>query len=271
MAIAVVFKPSNFAGRSTEAHEEHERSVKLVLEVLKGFPHEVIPTLSEAALQDYDLILTIGGDGTLLQAARHVATQPVLAVNSAPNHSIGYFCSCTASDLASVLTKWASGVIDSSYVTRMSVSVGSKVVTNRALNDVLYCHSNPSLTTRYKISSKGQPWEDQVSSGIWFSTAMGSTAAIRSAGGFTMEHTSANIQWKVREPYQPKGRQYNQAHGFIRPQQEIRIENRIKGYHVEGAKLYVDGGVIPRTPLLEGDTVVVKSSSEPLHLVNFRC
>ena len=40
----------------------------------------------------YDLIITVGGDGTFLEAAKHAKHQIILGVNSAPDHSVGRFC-----------------------------------------------------------------------------------------------------------------------------------------------------------------------------------
>ena len=47
----------------------------------------------EVQVEDYELIVTVGGDGTLLWASHRVPPGlPVLAINSAPEHSVGHFC-----------------------------------------------------------------------------------------------------------------------------------------------------------------------------------
>ena len=41
---------------------------------------------------DADLVVAVGGDGTLLAASHNVVDVPILGVNSAPGHSVGFFC-----------------------------------------------------------------------------------------------------------------------------------------------------------------------------------
>ena len=40
-----------------------------------------------------DLVVTIGGDGTLLAASHAIGDTPILGINSAPDFSVGFFCS----------------------------------------------------------------------------------------------------------------------------------------------------------------------------------
>ena len=44
------------------------------------------------ATEQFNLVFTFGGDGTLLAASHAVSGVPILGVNSAPSHSVGFFC-----------------------------------------------------------------------------------------------------------------------------------------------------------------------------------
>lgn len=269
MKVLVFCKPSNWAKRSTAATEQHRSSVKKVHNVLGKLKISYEEASIEKDIKGYDLVITVGGDGTLLYASHYVDSKtPILAINSAPDHSEGFFCGCNGDNFIEI----AEDLIVHKYgtqteVTRMKITINSNKVNtvyNRVLNDVLYCHANPALTTRYSIAPKNEIEENQMSSGIWFSTAVGSTAAIRSAGGFTMPHDNSNIQYIVREPYQPRGSRYQNIHGFLRPDEYIKVIG-----HVNNGWVNIDGAHI-KFPVRENDTLTVQKSDEPLTLINFR-
>jgi len=275
--VLIVCKPSGFAERSTRAQQTHEFAVKLVQDVLSELSRTAILWADINQGEDitdeitgYDLVVTVGGDGTLLYASHFVDDTPMLAINSAPNSSVGFFCGGEAGDFRELLANWRT--LDRFQVSRMEVSIradgGRRVLTRRGLNDALFCHANPAMTTRYSMYPEGSGRfgnkEFQMSSGVWFSTAVGSTAAIRSAGGFTMPHDNPNIQWLVREPYQPPGKRLQYVHGFLRPEEDVMIESRVKD-----GRVYVDGSHITESVGM-GDRLVVRRSEEPLTLLNFR-
>ena len=49
-------------------------------------------TIGEYDLSAFDLVITVGGDGTFLEASHHIkANTPILGVNSDPQRSVGFF------------------------------------------------------------------------------------------------------------------------------------------------------------------------------------
>src|SRR5262249_21906151 len=74
------------------------------------------------------------------------------------------------------------------------------------------------------------------SSGVWISTAAGSTAGIGSAGGKKMPLRSRRIQYLVRELYREPNRKYQFTRGFVEPGDAITIASKM----AEG-QLYIDG------------------------------
>jgi NAD+ kinase len=84
--------------------------------------------------------------------------------------------------------------------------------------------------------------EGQKSSGIWVSTATGSTAAINAAGGVTMPIDSRHLQYCVREIMRSGAPKYSLVGGVYDPDLlQLAIENRN-----ENGMLALDGqhGVI---------------------------
>ncbi|KAM1101477.1 hypothetical protein ACFX13_007970 [Malus domestica] len=167
-------------------------------------------------VHDVDLVVTVGGDGTLLQASHFIDDSvPVLGVNSDPtqpkeveklsneidaSRSTGYLCATTIDNFEEVLDNILQGRTIPSKLTRISVYVNSQVLPTYALNDILIAHSCPAALSQFsfKIKRDGElcsPLVNSRSSGLRVSTAAGSTAAMLSAGGFPMPILSQDLQF----------------------------------------------------------------------------
>ncbi len=183
-----------------EAHEAHLATLERTKEVLKHlgvdarFRHSYTPEPDDA----WDLVVTLGGDGTLLWASHLVGPEtPMLAINSAPRTSVGYFCAGDSGQVGELIEAALAGDMRATKLSRMQVSVDGELVHTRVLNDVLFCHECPAATTRYLLK-RGDLEESQMSSGLWAGPAAGSTAAVRSAGGRVLPIGSQKLQFVVR-------------------------------------------------------------------------
>jgi len=244
-----------------EIHQETLRQAKAALRdlgaraVLRYRPE---PLPEEGA---WDLIVTLGGDGTLLWAS-HLAdsSTPMLAINSAPDTSVGYFCAGDGHNVHEVLAAALEGGLKSSRLARMRVDVGDKALSTRVLNDALYCHESPAATSRYILEYAGDQ-ERQMSSGVWVGPAAGSTAAIRSAGGKVLATGSQKIQFVVREPYRGVDNKYRLVKGMVPPGEDLRIASRMtKGrIFLDGTQKVYSIGI--------GDRIRMTLSDEPLTLL----
>ena len=242
------------------AHQEHVRTLEAVLKALDRVGAQVM--LVERAHAAFDatdaaLVVAVGGDGTLLAASHSVVTAPVLGVNSAPAHSVGFFCSAQRTTFRAMLESALAGRLPSAELTRMAVSVNGRLRTKHVLNEALYCHSSPAATSRYLLEH-GRAREEQRSSGIWIGPAAGSTAAQRSAGGRVLSLKSRLLQLVVREPYAPSGRPYRLAKLLIGARDAVRVESKM-----DDATLFFDGPY-RHVPVRLGDHVTFSVSDEPL-------
>ena len=157
-----------------EAHRETLEEAKVALEKL-GVRASFRYRSDAGRAEEFDMVITLGGDGTLLWASRLVGSQPMLAINSAPEFSVGYFCAGTKNNLEETLAQALCGDLKETKLTRMQVQLDGEVVSKRVLNDVLFCHESPAATTRYILEHRGKE-EDHKSSGVWIGPAAGSTA-----------------------------------------------------------------------------------------------
>ena len=247
------------------AHRDHERTVAEARRVLRGLGVNAVfrPRSGRGSTAAFDLIVTLGGDGTLLWASHAIAAgTPVVAVNSAPFDSVGYFCAATRDQLGDALSDAIAGRLRETRLTRMQVEIDSAVVSSRVLNDALFSHVSPAATTRYAIGA-GDQRETQRSSGVWVATAAGSSAAIRSAGGRLQSIGSTRLQFKVREPYAFAPTPPALRHGFIEAGECLELQS-----HIRDGRLYLDGPHIVRTVDI-GSTIGFSRSAETLSLLGF--
>ena len=246
-------------------HVAHYASLRLVENILKkwGIKYHQHARGKGINYKPYDLVITVGGDGTMLEAARGLNNrQMLLGVNSDPNWSVGQFCCCDAKHFEAMLKRSLSGKarIRRLYKLKLHLSDGERSRAIECLNDVLICHANPGTMSRYELTI-GKRTEDQRSSGIWFSTAAGSTGAMLSAGGQKMALSSTDIQYKPRELYHSRTVNYRLTGGFIkRPRKAKLISAMAHGY------IFVDGANI-RFPLTYGSRAEISSSPHFIQLV----
>jgi len=234
-----------------DAHERHEESLAKVVECLlsNGDQVEVRPRHDVSEIRNFDLVVAVGGDGTVLDLSHKIATTPLLGINSDPVKSVGYFCAGTASDFPELLRRIREGIWTPAQIMRFRVAVNGTVNSYPILNDILIAHENPAAVTDTIIQVDDFPPETQKSSGIWISTAAGSTAAIRSAGGYVMPLESRDIQYLVREPCPPNLGAYKHLKGIRSIEQNLTFMSRM-----ESGRVYLDGPHVS-LPLNLGDVV----------------
>lgn len=248
-----------------DSHREHSRTMEEVERVLDRLGVKtLLVQRAHAAFDTSDaaLVIAVGGDGTLLAASHNVGSVPVLGVNSAPSHSVGFFCAAQRSDFASHVQRFFDGKLKSSTLTRMTVALNGRLRNQRVLNEALYCHSSPAATSRY-ILHVGKKKEEQRSSGIWVGPSAGSTAALHSAGGKVLPLRSSDLQLVVREPYSPSGK-FKLLRFVVGRKQEISVHSKM-----DDAAIYLDGPHRVVSVRL-GDTVSFGVSDEPLNVLGLR-
>ncbi|MCG8555234.1 MAG: NAD(+)/NADH kinase [Proteobacteria bacterium] len=252
--------------RLRSAHEHHVRTMAEAKALLSGFGAKaVFRYRSDAQTADsFDLVATLGGDGTLLWASHFVGPScPILAINTAPGHSVGFLCAGTREHLHELLSGALTGSLEQTRLTRMQVDIDGRTVCRRVLNDALFSHECPAATTRYLLRLR-EIEEEHWSSGIWVGPAAGSTAALRAAGGRVLPLSSKRLQFVVREPYDNDGEGYRLTKGLVAPSEELRICSKVRA-----GRLYLDG---PRRvhAIQLGSEISVKRSTEPLILLGYQ-
>jgi NAD+ kinase len=191
--------------RLKNRYENHQECVATVTKIIDsiGIQYSVIgrEELYRGSLSDKDLVIAVGGDGTVLNTASFLDDSvPVLGINSDPSQpndekvmshkkderrSRGALCAISATNLHTVLPRILYGDISPGLRSRMQCLVRSTYTETRlppALNDVLITHPIPAAVSRFRLhlcrgpakpSFRTNSDEDEIfsfnvwSSGIW--------------------------------------------------------------------------------------------------------
>lgn len=224
-------------------------------------PFEIIGRNEVRFSERFDLVISVGGDGTFL-AASHVvgADVPMLGVNSDPAASVALFCACDRRSFERTFGLAQSGRLPETRLNRLRLELAGREIPVPVLNDVLYTHRNPASMTRYRLAVDGRI-EEQRSSGLWISSAAGSTAGIYSAGGRRMPIGSTRIQVRVREPFTALGRARMTA---VSARRSVEVTS-----WSTGAMIFVDG-TGPAFEIPPGGRVSVSTPGTPLRVLGYR-
>ena len=148
----------------------------------QGIPSDHIPP-------EVALVMSLGGDGTFLRAARWIGKReiPIIGVNTG---HLGFLASCSLSEAEEMVRNVCSGNV--SIEKRMLVQVSSDSIPEDkwayALNEIALMRYGSSMLN-VQASVNGSFLADYRGDGLIISTPTGSTAYSLSAGGPIMEPT----------------------------------------------------------------------------------
>lgn len=135
-----------------------------------------------------DLLITFGGDGTILHLAKLVALNqvPVLGINMG---GLGFVAELEASELDALrkLKDWDFEIEQRMMLDVSVIRDGRQIYTNLGLNDAVIREGPISHVIHLKISSDGRHLADIAGDGVIVATPTGSTAYSLSAGGPVVE------------------------------------------------------------------------------------
>ena len=209
-----------------------------------------------------DAVLSLGGDGTLLRAARFLAGRqiPILGINLG---RLGFLTSLAADGLDEGVRRLAAG----EYLAEARLALAARVIARdgsvrhswRSLNDVVLSKGGFARVVRFSVEVDGEPLGAFAADGVVISTPTGSTAYSLSAGGPVVVPT---VDSMVLTPVSP----HTMA---IRPvvlpaSAVVRLRGECEP---EALLATIDGQVGARFDTAE--TLVVERSPEPVLVVRF--
>jgi NAD+ kinase len=241
--------------------KEHHFNVVLDNESAEYCPVTLTVPRDEFAGLAPDLALVLGGDGTLLSAARAVASAgtPILGVNLG---TLGFLTEVQLQGLYPALEAIEKGnyVVDSRSMLSCSLlRNGAVLATHLALNDLVVSKSAIARLNSFQLFVDAEFVSSYKADGLIVATPTGSTAYSLGAGGPILK---PDVQAFLITPVSPHGL----THRPVVVRDSVTIEVRVSTGD-EHAYLSLDGQV--GMPVQEGDVVRCVKSEYPAKLLRF--
>ena len=213
------------------------------------------------APEDTDCIITIGGDGTLIQAARGLSYRKIPLVGINRGH-LGYLTQVSRDEdireMANALLADQYQIEERMMLDGRIIRTGKEIVKDIALNEIVLTHRDVIRVLRFGVYVNGEFLNEYTADGLIAATPTGSTAYNLSAGGPIV---APNACMTVLTPICSHA--LNARSIVLSAEDEICIEVR------EGSQAAVfDGDMI--FELKRGDQVVITKSDRVTRLIRLK-
>ena len=218
----------------------------------RGLPREEVP-------EGCDLVIVLGGDGTLLSAARAIGKReiPLFPVNLG---GLGFLTAITMDEVFPELERALRGehrVARRKFLSTELVRGGSVVVSYEALNDAVLTKTEIARMIDLQVYVDEQFVANYKADGLIVCTPTGSTAYSLAAGGPIIFPSVPAICMTPICPHMLTNRPVVVAETSV-----VRVISKAPN---ESVYLTIDGQI--GSPLEEGDTIICRSSRFALHLI----
>lgn len=241
-----------------EAHQRYHQSLtELKAAIPAGIRWQLVERgfLPNFLFAPLDLVVTLGPDGLVVNVAKYLTTQPIVAFNPDPDRIDGVLAPFQMGQAAAVLADACYGVYRAKFYT-MAQARFDDGQTLYAVND-LFVGVKSHTSARYQIRYEGQT-ESQSSSGIIVSTGAGSSGWLRSvltasagvvtsvlghghAGAvremYQFDPESAELRFAVREPFISRTSSAEIVFGTLQSGQSLEIQSQMP----HGGVIFSDG------------------------------
>jgi NAD+ kinase len=221
-----------------------------------------IPSVPEIELPKHsDLVIVVGGDGTLLHAARVLSKQniPLLGINLG---RLGFLVDIMPDEMTQRLDEILNGQYEQECRFLLEVSMGDESKNTQnilAFNDVVIHKWNIARMFEFETLVDEQLVNDQRADGLIVSTPTGSTAYALSGGG-PLLHPSLNAI--VMVPICP----HTMSNRPIVVDGDSIIEIRLNPAHAEDVQITCDGqATIPAMP---GEMIRIRKAEHRIRLIH---
>ena len=215
---------------------------------------------SDRPIADADLVLSLGGDGTMLRSVRLLdgAAVPLLGVNLG---SLGYLTEVEPELLETSLERFVAGPDEGEWHLdrrmMLDVSINGER-TGRALNEAVIEKAQSGHTVRLLARIDGAPFTHYAADGLIVATPTGSTAYSLSARGPIVSPRHRAMLLTPVSPHMLFDRSL-----VLDPSEVVEIE--VSGHR--HAELALDG--LPTAGLDDGDVVRCEPSDRTANFVRF--
>lgn len=216
-----------------------------------------------------DVIVVIGQDGLVPNAAKYLTGQLAVGINPDPNRNDGVLCPHTPADFPRI-AEWLESRTGAAFRVQQRVmahAVRDDGLRLLALNEVFAGHRSHQ-TAKYRIRITAAE-ERQFSSGLVCATGTGCTGWARSISEqwrlseSLPQPEEPRLAYFVREPFPSVSTGTSIQFGFVTPESAIHLTSEMG----EGGVLFADGIEDDRLEFLDGQSATLSLAPERLNLV----
>lgn len=217
--------------------------------------------LTKANTEGFELIIALGGDGTILSTVRAIegAEVPILGINIG---HLGFLTSIELNELSEALQKIVQNefFLDTRHMLQCEVDINGEKKIFNALNDIFVSRGTLSKIIYFELSVDGTLYNAFTADGIIVSTSTGSTGYSLSAGGPIIYPSLGAISITPVCPLEltAKAIILDSRSGI-----EIKMSKKY-----ESAFLTIDGQIV--TELKDAKQVMVRSSQWKCNLIRLK-
>lgn len=164
-----------------------EEIINRITQYIKGVEVKVYRDsigLEKIKFEELDMIVVLGGDGTILRTARTIAgfEVPILGINMG---RLGFLTAAEILELEKAIESISKGkyIVENRMMLECEVNNEGNIKTYNSLNDIVISKGTLSRILNYEIYIDNKFYTSFNSDGVIISTPTGSTAYALSAGG----------------------------------------------------------------------------------------
>jgi len=212
---------------------------------------ESLDSFASVSKAKIDIIVTLGGDGTILKTVRNIAKSiPILGINMGGR---GLLAEVTPQNAEKAIESIVKGKYTLDKRMRIVAKVGKKVLPP-ALNEIYIDRLTKLRAPTYKIAVDREPPISQRMDGVIVSTPTGSTGHTLSFGSSVIRE---NMEAMMLTPVAPISR----IPSIILPPSQITIES------TDNSSVLIDGQL--DFPFRAGNKIVVSKYSKDAFFIRF--
>ncbi len=243
----------------------HGRGVEVTMEeqTARCIEHEALPILSyEEIGQQSDLAIVIGGDGTLLHAARNLVNYgvPLLGINLG---RLGFLVDVSPDDMAERVNEILDGKFEEEQRILLTTDIerhdGNTHSMSDAFNDVVVHKWDVARMIETETFINGRFLNSMRSDGLIVSTPTGSTAYALSSGGPILD---PDMDAMILVPICPHTMSYRPI--VIDGDSEVEIH--VKEGYLSKAQVTCDGQI--NLGLVSGDKILIRKKDRFVRLIH---
>jgi NAD kinase len=225
-----------------------------------------------------DAVVTVGRDGLVVNTAKYLDGQAIVAVNPDPSRNDGILLPFTAATTPAGVGRLLEGKANYHHITMAQVRLndGQHLL---AVND-FYIGQRTHVSSRYSLTWHSHT-ERQSSSGVLVSTGAGSTGWLSSTQnmaaavegllrGKEAKLPRLRLSWDdprlvfvVREPFKSRASDVRLAAGMVEPGEELRLESHMP----DGGVIFSDGVEADALAFNAGAVACVRAADRQTKLV----